>query len=116
MVLHLRGEVDMATGPLLDEHLTRAVTLVTPPAPLVADLSQVQHLGSVGVALLTACHQRCQTAGIPLRIVAADGPIASILSMIPIGLDVHDQIAGALGPAPHGSAGRPLPAPPDERG
>jgi anti-anti-sigma factor len=112
VVLHLHGEVDMATGPLLEEHLARAITLVTPPAPLVADLSQVRHLGSVGVALLTACHQRCQAAGIPLRIVAGDGPIASILA----GLEVHDQMAGALSPAPHGSAGRPWPGSPDERG
>ena len=109
VVLHLRGEVNMATGPLLDEHLTRAVALVTPPAPLVVNLSLVQHLGSVGVALLATCHRRCQAAGIPLRIVAGDGPIASILSMIPIGLDVHDQVAGALAPVSQGPADRPHP-------
>jgi anti-anti-sigma factor len=109
VVLHLRGEIDMATGPLLDEHLTRAVTVATPPAPVVVDLSRVQHLGSVGVALLTACHRRCQAAGIPLRVVVGDGPIASILSMIPIGLDIYDQVAGALTP---GLAGQPLPEAP----
>ena len=98
VVLHLRGEIDMATGPLLDEQLTRAVTVATPPAPLVVDLSKVQHLGSVGVALLTACHRRCHASGIPMRIVAGDGPIASILSMIPIGLDIYDEVAGALAP------------------
>ena len=116
VVLHLRGEVDMATGPLLDEHLTRAVALVTPPAPLVVDLSLVQHLGSVGVALLATCHRRCQAAGIPLRIVAGDGPIASILSMIPIGLDVHDQVAGALAAVSQGPADRPIRGSPDEGG
>ena len=110
VVLHLRGEVDMATGPLLDERLAWAVTVATPPAPLVVDLSKVQHLGSVGVALLTACHRRCQVSGIPMRIVAGDGPIASILSMIPIGLDIYDEVAGALAAAPRsGSAGPPVP-------
>ena len=110
VVLRLRGEIDMATGPLLDEQLARAVTVATPPAPLVVDLSKVQHLGSVGVALLTACHRRCQASGIPMRIVAGDGPIASILSMIPIGLDIYDEVAGALAAAPRsGSAGPPVP-------
>jgi anti-anti-sigma factor len=113
VVLHLRGEIDMATGPLLDERLARAVTVATPPAPLVVDLSKVQHLGSVGVALLTACHRRCQASGIPMRIVAGDGPIASILSMIPIGLDIYDEVAGALAAAPRsGSAGHPVPGVP----
>jgi anti-anti-sigma factor len=73
VVLHLRGEIDMATGPLLDEQLGRAVTAATPPAPVVVDLSEVQHLGSVGVALLTACHRRCDALGIPMLIVAGDG-------------------------------------------
>ena len=115
VVLHLRGEIDMATGPLLDEQLTRAVTVATPPAPLVVDLSKVQHLGSVGVALLTACHRRCHASGIPMRIVAGDGPIASILSMIPIGLDIYDEVAGALAPGSHGgTAGRPFPGFPGE--
>jgi anti-anti-sigma factor len=110
VVLHLRGEIDMATGPLLDEQLGRAVTVATPPGPLVVDLSEVQHLGSVGVALLTACHRRCQASGIAMRIVTGDGPIASILSMIPIGLDIYDQVATALTAGAHsGSAGEPLP-------
>ena len=109
VVLHLRGEIDMATGPLLDERLARAVTVATPPAPLVVDLSKVQHLGSVGVALLTACHRRCQASGIPMRIVAGDGPIAGILSMIPIGLDIYDEVADALAPPRGGSPARPAP-------
>jgi anti-anti-sigma factor len=113
VVLHLRGEIDMATGPLLDEQLARAVTVATPPAPVVVDLSRVQHLGSVGVALLTACHRRCHASGIPMRIVAGDGPIASILSMIPIGLDIYDDVAAALAPGAHsGTAGRPVPGVP----
>jgi anti-anti-sigma factor len=113
VVLHLRGEIDMATGPLVDERLARAVTVATPPAPLVVDLTKVQHLGSVGVALLTACHRRCHASGIPMRIVAGDGPIAGILSMIPIGLDMYDDVAGALAPeARGGTTGRPAPGVP----
>jgi hypothetical protein len=50
-----------------------------------------------------------------MRIVAGDGPIASIVSMIPIGLDIYDEVAGALAPGSHGgTAGRPFPGFPGE--
>jgi anti-anti-sigma factor len=100
LVLRLSGEIDMSTGPLLDGHLASAVAAVDPPAPLVADLSQVQHLGSIGAALLTAYHRRCLAAGIPLRIVVGEGRNGSILSMIPIGLELHDRLADAVAPGP----------------
>ena len=96
VLLRLRGEIDMSTGPRLDHYLTAAVAAGTAPAPLVVDLSGVQHLGSVGVALLTSCHRRCQEAGTPLRIVVGAGPAASALAMIPAGLDLHAQVADAL--------------------
>ena len=79
---------------------------------MVADLSSVQHLGSVGVALLTVYHRRCQAAGMPLRIVAGDGPIASILSMIPVGLEFHASVAEALRHSPRGHPDRPRPPEP----
>jgi anti-anti-sigma factor len=108
VVLRLSGEIDMSTGPLLDGHLASAVAAVDAPAPLVADLSRVQHLGSIGVALLTAYHRRCLAAGIPLRIVVGEGRTGSILSMIPIGLELHDRLADAVAPGPRrGSADLP---------
>jgi anti-sigma B factor antagonist len=96
LLLRLRGEIDMSTGPQLDHYLAAAAAAVTSPAPLVVDLSGVQHLGSVGVALLTSYHRRCQEAGTPLRIVVGAGPAASALAMIPAGLDLHAGVAGAL--------------------
>src|ERR1700734_659779 len=96
VLLGLRGEIDMSTGPRLDQHLAAAVTAGTPPAPLVVDLSGVQHLGSVGVALLTSYHQRCQEAGTPLRIVVGAGPAAATLAKIPVGLDLYARLADAL--------------------
>ncbi len=96
VLLRLRGEIDMSTGPGLDQHLAAAVAAGTAPAPLVVDLSGVQHLGSVGVALLTSYHRRCQEAGTPLRIVVVAGPVAGTLAMIPAGLDLYAQVADAL--------------------
>lgn len=96
VLLRLRGEIDMSTGPGLDQHLVSAVAAGTAPAPLVVDLSDVRHLGPVGVALLTSYHRRCQEAGTPLRIVVVDGPVAGRLAMIPAGLDLYAQVADAL--------------------
>lgn len=99
VILRLTGEIDMATGPRLDEQLAAAVTAAIPFGPVVVDLSRVEHLGSVGVALLTSYHRRCQASGIALRVVAGDGPVAGILSMIPIGLELHGDLDEALAPA-----------------
>ena len=108
LLLRLRGEIDMSTGPQLDHYLAAAVAAVTSPAPLVVDLSGVGHLGSVGVALLTSYHRRCREAGTPLRIVVGAGPAASALAMIPAGLDLHAGVAGALASvSKHGLPGPP---------
>ena len=108
VLLRLRGEIDMSTGPQLDHYLAAAVAAGTAPAPIVVDLSGVQHLGSVGVALLTSYHRRCQEAGTPLRIVVVAGPAASALAMIPTGLDLHARVADALCPeSQHGLPGPP---------
>jgi anti-anti-sigma factor len=96
VLLRLRGEIDMSTGPRLDHYLAAAVAAGTAPAPLVVDLSGVQHLGSVGVTLLTSYHRRCQEAGTPLRIVVGAGPAAGPLAMIPVGLDLYARVADAL--------------------
>jgi anti-anti-sigma factor len=96
LLLRLRGEIDMSTGPQLDHYLAAAVAAVTAPAPLVVDLSGVPHLGSVGVALLTSYHRRCQEAGTPLRIVVGAGPAATALAMIPAGLDLYARVTDAL--------------------
>jgi hypothetical protein len=47
LVLRLSGEIDMATGPRLDKYLAGAIAAASPPEPVVVDLSDVQHLGSV---------------------------------------------------------------------
>jgi anti-anti-sigma factor len=108
LLLRLRGGIDMSTGPQLDHYLAAAVAAVTSPAPLVVDLSGVQHLGSVGVALLTSYHRRCQEAGTPLRIVVGAGPAASALAMIPAGLDLRAGVADALASvSKHGLPGPP---------
>lgn len=67
VVLHLSGEIDMATGPRLERSLATALMAAAPPGPLIVDLTGVQHLGSVGIALLTSYHRRCQLWDRPAR-------------------------------------------------
>jgi anti-anti-sigma factor len=111
VVLRLGGEIDMATGPRLDKYLADAVAAAIPPAPVVVDLTNVQHLGSVGVALLTSYHRRCQISGIPLRVVVGDGPVAGILTIAPTGLELHERVSDAL--APSGGSDPAGPPPPE---
>lgn len=83
-VLHVIGEVDMATGPVLHDHVDRA--LATRPQRLIIDLSQVSFMGSTALSvLLRARHLAAQqhttvqlrgtdrrAVAIPLKITGVD--------------------------------------------
>jgi anti-sigma B factor antagonist len=83
-VIHVAGEVDMVTGPLLQSQL-RGV-LATRPERLIIDLSQVSFMGSTALsALLSARHAAAQhsitlqlrgterrAVAVPLRITGVD--------------------------------------------
>jgi anti-sigma B factor antagonist len=74
-VIYVTGELDMLTGPLLEDHLTKL--LAARPQRLVINLSEVAFLGSTGLAVLigarhTAAQQgtMLQLSGISHRAVA----------------------------------------------
>ena len=83
-VIHVIGEVDMATGPALQNHVDRV--LATRPQRLIIDLSQVSFMGSTALSvLLSARHVAAQqnttvhlrgtdrrVVAIPLRITGID--------------------------------------------
>jgi len=67
------GEVDMLSSPALRQ------ALVTSPVPdgvdrAVLDLTGVQFMGSDGLGVVVAAHERLATAGVPLQVVVA-GPV-----------------------------------------
>jgi anti-anti-sigma factor len=67
-VLTVRGEVDLASAPLLSESLSAAIG--RRPEILVVDMSQVEVLTSAGMAVLLGGHNRAQ--GLTrLRVVAS---------------------------------------------
>jgi len=71
VVVRAVGEVDMHTAPLLDDHLTVATELATPPAPVVADLRDVHFFDSKGIAALIGAQQRCQQQNTGLRVLVS---------------------------------------------
>ena len=70
VVVRAVGEIDLVTVDLLSVQLTGAVQTVTPPGPVVVDLSAVTFLGSAGMAALIVTHRQCLQLGVFLRVVA----------------------------------------------
>ena len=93
----LTGELDMATAPVVRDHLRRVAT--TRPAALVIDLTAVTFLGGAGLALLVEA--RHATHG-GLQVVAApDGPVRRALRLTRVDtlLPLHTRVADALAAA-----------------
>jgi ABC-type transporter Mla MlaB component len=64
------------------------------PTPVVVDLSELTHLGSVGLAVLTQFHRRCMGKGTPLRVVF--GELAALPSVRSAGLSGFDTLEQAV--------------------
>ena len=93
-VLHITGDVDLSTGPQFTAVLATAVGQADRGAPVVVDLSELTHLGSVGLAVLTQFHRRCQGKGTPLRVVF--GELSTLPSVRSAGLSDFRTIDEAL--------------------
>ncbi|GHH28707.1 STAS domain-containing protein [Lentzea cavernae] len=70
VLVHVAGEIDYSTAPDLAECLSEAVRSVTPPAPVVADLTAVRFLGAQGIGLLLDHQDLCLRRGSALVVVA----------------------------------------------
>jgi len=93
-VLHVIGDVDLSTGPQFTAVLAAAVGQAERPAPVVVDLSELTHLGSVGLAVLTQFHRRCIGKGTPLRLVF--GELESLPSVRSAGLSGYQTVEQAV--------------------
>lgn len=71
VVVSVRGELDLATVPVLRDRLDSIGEVSDSPAPLVIDLSAVTFIGSAGLALLVDLHNKCTERGVPLALVAS---------------------------------------------
>lgn len=61
-VLHVHGELDLATASLLREVVIR-VLAATPSTHLVVDLGDVRFIDSTGIGVLVGAHQRVTAHG-----------------------------------------------------
>ena len=95
VVLLVAGEIDLATAPQFTAALAAVIDQANPPAPVVIDLTQVRHLGSIGLAVLSQYHRRSLARATPLRVVVGDdtGTAAPARSA---GLAIFDTVERAL--------------------
>jgi anti-sigma B factor antagonist len=66
MVVYVIGELDMLTGPPLQDHLDEL--LATRPDRLIIDLSQVSFMGSTGLSVLICIQQKAIETGTTLQL------------------------------------------------
>jgi anti-anti-sigma factor len=66
LVVHVAGELDMLTGPSLQDHLSKL--LATQPERLIIDLSGVSFLGSTGLEVLIKTKQTAAQQGTTLQL------------------------------------------------
>lgn len=80
-IVRAAGEVDLVTAPLLADELTETTEVITPPGPLVVDLTDVTFFASAGLSVLIEHHQHCVQRGVELRVVPGNKTIARTLDM-----------------------------------
>jgi anti-anti-sigma factor len=69
VVLHVTGELDLATVPAFDRQLRIAEEQIVPPAPLVVDLTAVGFVSTLGLRVLVEHDQSCEAVYVPFRLV-----------------------------------------------
>lgn len=67
-VLHVNGELDLFTAPLVDSHIVKQLT--APRAHLVLDLTEVTFFGSAGLATLVRAADSAAEQDVELVLVA----------------------------------------------
>jgi anti-anti-sigma factor len=100
VVVSVRGELDLATVPVLRARLDTVGEVSDSPSPLVVDLSAVLFIGSAGLALLVDLHNKCVERGIPLALVATGSvvpraiQVTALDQVFAVHPTVEDAIAG----------------------
>ena len=96
VVLVVRGEVDLVTGPPLKIRLLEHVRPTGPP--LVIDLSDVIFLGAAGLTVLVTVREAAMAAGVVLCLVGRTRPVLLPLHITGLDgvFDICPDIAHAL--------------------
>lgn len=94
VLVRVAGEVDNLTADTLSATLADAAAAVSPPAPVVVDLTGVSFLGAAGLSVLVDHHERCAALGGALLIVPGSKAVRRALAVTGLHLRL------ALIPAP----------------
>jgi anti-sigma B factor antagonist len=95
-IVHIAGEIDLATCDWIAEDVFEA--LATHPPGVVIDLSDVQFIGSAGLALLIEANQRAEQMRADLRLVASHQPVLRPLQVAGLTdlFRLHPSISAAV--------------------
>ncbi|GLZ09721.1 hypothetical protein Acsp03_71870 [Actinomadura sp. NBRC 104412] len=94
-LVRVRGDLDIATAPVLREQLIAALRPRT--GPLILDLSGVSFCDAAGLAVLIGIQRRAVARGI-VMLLAAPGPrLSALLELTGLdrGLSVHQTVTDA---------------------
>ncbi len=101
VIVSVRGELDLATVPVLRDRLGSVDEVSAAPSPLVIDLSAVTFIGSAGLALLVDLHNTCTERGTPLALVATGTVVPRAIQVTALDqvFSVHGSLEEAIGGA-----------------
>ncbi|WP_156689658.1 STAS domain-containing protein [Mycobacterium sp. Marseille-P9652] len=88
-VVTIRGEIDADNVDAVGQHLRR-FTLGS--SPLVLDMSEVTHSGTVGFSLLSAFDDACREAGVEWTLVPSPAAPELLGDMFPVTASVHEAL------------------------
>jgi anti-sigma B factor antagonist len=114
LVLHVWGDIDDYTAPLLGAALDDAAARAG-SRPVVVDLSAVSFIGSAGIAVLVgAVPPSPNRLAVPLQVVTGNNPVVShpfaalgVDRVVPLYPGLDDALAAVIAtrPGPHPSPG-----------
>jgi anti-anti-sigma factor len=78
-LLSVRGELDLASSPVLEEELERVIS--AGPALVIIDLRELDFMDSTGLSVLIRAHQRAEESGHRLGIVNGSRQVRRLLSL-----------------------------------
>ena len=78
-VIAVRGELDLASSPALQEELDRAAT--SDSQMLIIDLRELDFMDSTGLSVLVRAHQRIEEQGRQLAMVKGPQQVQRLLSL-----------------------------------
>lgn len=100
VVVHVAGELDRVTADELSDCLSGAVRVVSPPAPVVVDLTEVEFIGACGIGVLLDHQDLCVSRGSELLVVASGPAVLRPLQALELTsvLGVRPSVPDGLAP------------------